>query len=112
MKICLGGKGGGGLLHCTMWADERLVFTVDPINCSYTATDTYEIITYLELCDENNGHDGLDNTLWIRADYVLNNARVHKSQATGCHGDYILYSGASYLWVCSVGFASCHATGT
>jgi hypothetical protein len=37
--------GGGMLLHCTMWADEWLVFTVDPVNCNFTAADTYEIIT-------------------------------------------------------------------
>jgi len=37
------------------------------------------IITYLELYDAINGYDGLDNTLWIRADYVFSNARVHKS---------------------------------
>jgi hypothetical protein len=63
-------------------------------------------------CVANNGYDGLDNTLWIRADYVFSIARVHNFWATGCHGDYIFYSGASYLWDCSVEVASCHATGT
>jgi hypothetical protein len=72
----------------------------------------YDIITYLELCDANNGYDRLYNMLWLRADYVFGNTRVHKAWATGCHGYYILYSGASYLWVCCMDIASCHTTDT
>jgi len=39
------------------------------------------------------------------------NAGVHKSRASGRHGDYVLYGCAKYLWVLSMELPSCYPSG-
>jgi hypothetical protein len=43
--------------------------------------------------------------------YEYGNAGVHKTHASGRHGEYVLYDYALRLWVLSMELASCHASG-
>lgn len=59
---------------------------------------------------------GLNKKLHLSTNFqlvrVFYRAGVHKSQAPTSQGNYILCSGAQYLWVLSVEFISCHPSRT